>query len=371
MKIDSNFDGGNIEVIDTANANSIRLNIRNDMNSDHRQWFYFRASNIKDLHCKYFIENAAEASYPEAWDTCTIVASSDRKTWRRIITKYDGKVLSFSDNSDKAIIYYALFAPYSNERHMDLIAQSLEHPQCFLLKTIKTVNKNQIEVLRIGEPSSRKKSIWIIARQHPAETMSEWFMEGFLYQLLKEDVVQILTESTFYIVANMNPDGAIVGNLRTNSSGIDLNRSWKNPCPQKSPESYFVFDLMKETGVDLFLDIHGDEDTPFTFIAGCEGNPGYSERMASLDQRFREYYQQATPEFAIENGYPADLPNQGDLDIACNQIGCVFGCLSLTIELPFLDNKYQPEPIYGWSPQRSIDLGAKLITPIKRILPCL
>ncbi len=369
MRVDANFDGGNIEVVNSDCANNIKLNIRKDTHSAHKQWFYFRASNIKNVNCRYIIENADEASYPEAWDTCTIVASSDRKIWRRIATNFNGKELTFSDNSAQAICYYALFAPYSYERHMDLIAKSLTYPQCSLLNVIETVNKNQIEVLQIGTPSSEKKSIWVIARQHPAETMSEWFMEGLLTQLLQDESADILTAATFYIVTNMNPDGAINGNHRTNSSGLDLNRTWQSPCAQKAPESFFILALMKQTGVDLFLDIHGDEDIPYTFAAGSEGNPGYSEHIANLDSRFRQYYHEATSEFVIENGYPDDEPNEGDLNIACNQIGYLFNCLSLTIELPFLDNKYQPEAIFGSTPERCIALGMKALSPIKRILP--
>jgi murein tripeptide amidase MpaA len=33
---------------------------------------------------------------------------------------------------------------------------------------------------------------------------------------------------------------------------------------------------MEKYGVDLFLDIHGDEEIPYVFTAGCEGNPGYT-----------------------------------------------------------------------------------------------
>lgn len=368
MKIDANFDGGNITVINAELPSKIQLHIRKDNSSDHKQWFYFRASNTQDITCQYFIDNADEASFPEAWDTCTIVASSNRKTWRRINTQYNGKTLSFSDKSNSPITYYALFAPYSYERHLDLIAQTLSHPQCSLLTTVETVKKKHVEVLQIGESAPHKKSIWIIARQHPAETMSEWFIEGFLQQLLQGKKHTILSEATFYVVANMNPDGSVAGNLRTNGSGIDLNRSWNTPCSEKTPESFYVLSLMKKTGVDLFLDIHGDEDTPFTFAAGCEGNPNFTKKLANLDKNFREYFHQATPEFSIENGYPLDEPNQGLLDIACNQVGYLFECLSLTIELPFLDNKYSPEPILGWSPERSIKMGTQLLTPIERIL---
>ena len=57
----------------------------------------------------------------------------------------------------------------------------------------------------------------------------------------------------------MNPDGSVLGNLRTNAAGANLNREWETPTLERSPEVFTVREKMMETGVDLFLDIHGDE----------------------------------------------------------------------------------------------------------------
>jgi murein tripeptide amidase MpaA len=52
--------------------------------------------------------------------------------------------------------------------------------------------------------------------------------------------------------------------------GANLNREWLEPSADKSPEVQLV---RKDagTGVDLFLDIHGDESLPYVFVAGTEG----------------------------------------------------------------------------------------------------
>ena len=50
--------------------------------------------------------------------------------------------------------------------------------------------------------------VWTIARQHPGETMAEFFMEGFIERLLDEtDPVtrKLRREATFYCVPNMCP----------------------------------------------------------------------------------------------------------------------------------------------------------------------
>ena len=56
--------------------------------------------------------------------------------------------------------------------------------------------------------------MWVIARQHPGESMAEWFMEGFLEELT--DVhnafsARALRHAVFYVVPNINPDGSVRG----------------------------------------------------------------------------------------------------------------------------------------------------------------
>lgn len=67
----------------------------------------------------------------------------------------------------------------------------------------------------------------LIARQHPGETMAEFFVEGLLERLYDtSDPVsrRLLELACFHVVPNMNPDGSVRGNLRTNARGTNLNR---------------------------------------------------------------------------------------------------------------------------------------------------
>lgn len=371
MLIDAMFDGGNIEVVSIDKAEDIQLKIRCDRHADYRQWFYFRLTAAANIYCQFNLINAAEVTWPEFWTECRIVASYDRQTWFRLETRFDQSSLYFELTPKKNIVYFASFAPYSYERHQDLISKSLQHPLCFLHKAVPTVEGRQIEMLRVGEIDAKKKGIWITARQHPAETMAEWFMEGLLDRLLDNDDAcsrSLLESATLFLIPNMNPDGCIAGNLRTNGAGIDLNRAWSKPSVKNSPEVYFVLSEMEKHGVDLYLDIHGDEEIPFVFAAGSEGIPNYSERLATLDNEFRHVFHNVNPDFCCDNGYPPDPPGEGNLSIAANQVALRFDCLSLTIEMPFKDNKYLPNVEQGWSPTRSSMLGASVIPAIHRML---
>lgn len=122
--------------------------------------------------------------------------------------------------------------------------------------------------------------------------MAEWYMEGMIERLLdSNDNISSVTQKAFLnTVPNMNPDGSMSGNLRSNASGANLNCEWQNPSIEKSPEVYYVREKVKQTGVDLFLDVHGDEAIPYNFIAACEGNQSMNEEIKNLEDTFLNDY---------------------------------------------------------------------------------
>ena len=162
----------------------------------------------------------------------------------------------------------------------------------------------------------------------------------------------------------MNPDGAALGNLRTNAAGANLNREWLEPGIERSPEVYFVRERMHETGVDLFLDIHGDEGLPYVFAAGTEGVPNYDARIAALEDLFKTAFQAASPDFQDEYGYPKDAAGKANLSMATAYVGNTFRCLAYTLEMPFKDNANLPDDDFGWNGQRSLRLGESILSPI-------
>src|SRR5690554_572174 len=227
-----------------------------------------------------------------------------------------------------------------------------------------------MNLLVIGEPAAGKNKIWITARQHPGESMAEWFIEGLLSRLLDDEdgtARKLLQDNVFYIVPNMNPDGSVRGHLRTNAVGVNLNREWAEPTLEKSPEVYYVLQAMQETGVDFYLDVHGDEALPYNFLAGCEGVPSYTETLHALGEKFKNNLLAITPEFQVEHGYEVDKPGEANLTVASNAVSERFNCLAFTLEMPFKDNANLPDADFGWSANRSQQFGADILTAIYSI----
>jgi murein tripeptide amidase MpaA len=372
VRISSNFDSGKIEVVKADDPQDIQLNIGHDSNSEFFQWFHFRLQGAQGVPCTLRLLNAGQSTYPEGWEDYQACASYDGLDWFRVKTSYDGKALTIEHEPEYDSVFYAYFAPYSFERHLELVNTAQMSPLCKLHHLGQTVEGRDFNLLEISDTPNPEKTIWIIARQHPGESMAEWYMEGLIESLLDSDnsVARVLLKKTrFFLVPSMNPDGAAKGNLRANAAGANLNREWMEPSLERSPEVYYVREKMQETGVDLFLDIHGDEAIPYNFAATSEGVPAYTEKMAELEQLFIRKYVEMTPDFQDTHGYPKDEPGAANLTVASNYVAEHFQCLALTIEQPFKDDLNAPDAERGWSPERAQKLGADVLPVIYAVLP--
>lgn len=374
MKITCNFDSGNIDVISAERIDDIRLAIRKDNMSEFYQWFHFRLHSDSFEPHTIRLTNVNTSAYPKGWADYKAVASYDRETWFRVDTAFDGEHLVITHYPEAESCYFAYFAPYSYERHLDLLGQAQATGLAQLVDLGNTIDGRDMSLLVIGEPADGKKKIWVTARQHPGETMAEWFVEGLLDRLLDQDdgvARQLLSKAVFYVVPNMNPDGSVRGHLRTNAVGVNLNREWQTPTLEKSPEVYLVRQKMLETGVDMFLDIHGDENLPYNFVAGAEGVPSYNAKMAQLETLFKQTLLAVTPEFQTEYGYELDAPGEANLTIASTWVAEQFECLAYTFEMPFKDNANLPDEQFGWSDVRSKKLGNDTLIAVRAVVDLL
>ena len=373
VRINSQFDSGNIEIVDVSDPASIKLSIRTDASSDFLQWFYFSVSGIAGKDCDISLVNAGQTSYAKGWEDYDVVCSVDRQGWYRTPARYDGKALSCSVKTDADVVWFAYFAPYSLEQHADLIAAAAcasgVDYEC-LGQTHQARNIDYLKISALPTSSSNdpvnlaRKQLWVIARQHPGEPMAEWWMEGWIERLLDEDdaTSRALRQiADIHVVPNMNPDGTFLGHLRTNSLGVNLNREWAEPTLDRSPEVYVVKQKMLSTGIDIALDVHGDEALPYNFIAGPEGVPSWNEQRDKQLVALKSTWAAINPDFQTVYGYPRTPAGQANLSICSSQLAETFACLAMTLEMPFKDTADTPRSLGGWSPERSMRLGASFV----------
>ena len=368
LSISSAFDGGNIRLV-AANGNRIDLEIENDHQSDFYQWFYFRLTGAAGQPVELRILNCAGSAYPHGWPGYRACMSYDREYWERVEeTSYEGGILTIRVTPASNNAWFAYFAPYTMERHHDFVAEVADHPAVEYRSLGQTLDGQEIDYFKLG---GGPLQVWLYARQHPGETMAEWWMEGALEKLLDDaDPVsrRLLQKATFHVVPNMNPDGSKRGHLRTNAAGVNLNREWHDPSPERSPEVLHVRREMEKTGVDFAMDVHGDEAIAANFLAGFEGIPSWKkEQQASFDA-FSDALVRISPDFQTEKGYEIPKPGQANLSMSTAQLAERFGAVSMTLEMPFKDNDDLPDPDEGWSPDRSRLLGRSCLDALHAII---
>jgi len=362
VTINAAFDGGNIRLV-RVEGDTIDLQIVADHLSDFFQWFHFRVAGARGRTLTFRIVNAGGAAYAFGWPGYRARMSTDRETWRQVETGYADGVLSFAATMPGDLAWFAYFAPYTSERHEALVARIAQAPGATHLELGQSLDGRAIDAFRFG---AGPKQVWLYARQHPGESMTEWWMEGALDWLVSDAAAPLLAQATVHVVPNMNPDGTRRGHLRTNAAGVNLNREWHAPSAERSPEVLCVRDAMDRTGVDVAIDVHGDEAIPANFIAGYEGIPSWTEAHGAKLTGYAAALAAHTPDFQTEKGYPRTAPGNANLAMSTNQLAERFGAVAMTLEMPFKDHDPNPDLAFGWSPERSKRLAVAMLEVLAR-----
>ena len=426
LSISDSFEGGNIELLDQTisaseddevNTVTIRLGIKPDVYTElertaHLQYFAFRATPLlsnRTIQAIFIIDNASQVSYPRAWKGSTVFVGTnllDAHSWRRVLNTFYNETsgelswtydfISTNEKEEERCRsgggggggpqYFCYFPPFTYTQHLDLMAHCAQHSTARVESLGQTLEGRDMDCVTIG---SGKTVAWIIHRQHPGEPMASYFAMGLLSRLLgltthgevDGSVHEALRRYTFHIVPLMCPDGAVRGHLRTNGVGANLNREWATvvpeyeaPSPQRSPEVYAVLQRMTQTGVDVFVDVHGDEELPFNFLSGSEGSLHWGRRLEALHGAFVASYCRANTDMQATVGYSKPSTpgrRRAAPNIATNAIADRFNCLAVTLEMPFKDCLSNPDPERGWSPNRARMLGASLLDALCYVHPYL
>jgi murein tripeptide amidase MpaA len=367
LSINAAFDGGNIRPI-SIDGDRIDLEIVRDAHSDFYQWFSFRVAGAKGRRLTFRILNAGGSAYPFGWPGYKVRASTDRQDWRMTETDYAGGVLSWTWEGDTDLVWFAYFAPYTMEMHEALVARTALQPGFSHRELGRSLDGQAIDCFTIGTGA---KPVWLYARQHPGESMAEWWMEGALEWLATPGAAALLEKATVHVVPNMNPDGTRRGHLRTNAAGVNLNREWHAPTPDRSPEVLCVRNAMDKTGCVFAMDVHGDEAIAANFIAGFEGIASWTEAHGAKFYDFGRRLAAHTPDFQTELGYEKAKPGKANMSMSTNQLAERFGAVSVTLEMPFKDHAANPDPVHGWSPERSKRLAVSCLETLSAMIDTL
>lgn len=373
-KVFCKFDSGRIGIVDDSRWSEIRLRILPDREgSDEFMGFHFGVTGAAGQECRFILDGAGKSRWNKGWNGYRIVASYDREEWFRIPVAYDGSSISWTHRPERDRVWYAYHPPYTEERRFSLVERCAASPLARVESLGHTLEGRSIDLVTVGEPGEGKKICWILARQHPGESQTEYAGEAILDRLLDTaDPISrsLLKQAVFHVVPNMNPDGSYNGYHRYNAGFIDLNRAWSDTTVEASPEVWYVRERMKQTGVDFCYDIHADESHHYPWPVRPVGVPSWSQKQAQRLKRFEDALLRAAPEYTPHLPVPGfdHAPGKDPCAMAVSWTAETFGCISLIIELPFLDNEFDQDDRYGWSTRRSRLFGAATLDALNEVI---
>ena len=201
LTINSNFDSGNIEIL-SIDGDTATLAIRKDEASNFYQWFHFRVAGAEGRPVTVRITNCAGSAYPLGWPGYRARFSNDRLDWQQADTSYADGVLTIRHTPAQGAVWFAYHAPYSIERHHDLVARIGAAAPVRVAELGKTLDGQPIDCLSIG---TGMKSVWLYARQHPGESMAEWWAEGALDLLVSDDPVAVKLRAAATLPSRSSP----------------------------------------------------------------------------------------------------------------------------------------------------------------------
>ena len=271
LSINSNFDSGSIGSY-TINGNSINFTLTTEhlVNSgaDYTYWTNFKVQNTLNKNITFRITNANLVPFlTNTVHEVQIVYSYDGTNWSRFTNHtYTAGTYKFWKNFTANQVQIATFFPFSYSTMQEYL-ETVNASQ-FAVKTVlgKSTQNRDIDLLTITNPgisNATKKVVYIIGRQHSAETTSSHMLKGMIDFLISNnsDARRLRDSFVWYIVPMVNPDGVYLGYTRGSSLLRDPNDDWGNT---NSVEINIVKTHLTTTkntvGVDFFIDWHSQVD---------------------------------------------------------------------------------------------------------------
>ena len=235
---------GEVKRIDDLGL-SWQLALRNDndnasLPNSFRTWWFVRAEQVpvgQNLRLEF-----TRLGFPYYF---VPVYSYDGAGWQHFdeseVSLVPGCVVAVPDSCrivvtkrfDAPTVWIARTFPYTTKDLSAFLAEIASDPNV-RIQTLGTspAYRHPIQLITISDAgfSAARKTVWIHARTHPAETGPSFVLEGLVRTVLANDDLgrALRARYVFRIVPMHNPDGVILGNYRTNAASTNLENQWLN-----------------------------------------------------------------------------------------------------------------------------------------------
>jgi hypothetical protein len=264
----ADFESGNVASVQQIGADSFTFEIR--LGNEHPEiygWYYFAIIGNSGRTATLFLSN------PDSWqnETCKPLFSNDNSHWERVTQVWrQGSMIGFRQYLGVDTVRFAQDFPFTVSRmyaYLDTIEDSPYVERQTLGYSVHGRPIDMVTITDPGWPDERKKTVWIISRQHPMESPPSFLLRGLLEQILDDSEFSRFWRQDIILklVPIVNVDGVAEGYSRQNVNDVNLNRNWQENIPAEQPEVRAVhqaIDTYLASGghVDFFMDLHAAPD---------------------------------------------------------------------------------------------------------------
>jgi hypothetical protein len=281
------FEGASLGTIETLGETQFRCHVEGqyDEHGHNRQasWYYFQMSRVQGRDITLTMTDFV-GEYNGKPGACPMnsviipVFSYDNLSWEHFpsMTWDDQKKeATLRLTPQKDTIWVAHVPPYPHSRVLSLLQELKSRPSILeevIGRTVQGRDLHLVTVTDFDKPDSKKKTVWLITRQHAWEAGTSFVMEGALRFISSDDdgARRLRQQLVFKFMPTMDPDGCAGGKVRFNANGYDLNRHWDEvdlrhkQLLEKMPEIWYgkkAILTYVDSGhlIDLMINLHNDE----------------------------------------------------------------------------------------------------------------
>lgn len=265
MQIRTDFNGGNIKVIEMSADTVVMLP---DLRDTNGEWFYwaFAVEGAENRTITFDFSGKHVLGYFGP------AVSHDFETWKwaRDFNEDDDTKFTYTFGADEKLVYFAHSMLYQVDR-FDRLAKEIS-------LSVSTLTKSEqgrdVQLVEFGD---KGPLVMLASRNHCCESTGTYALEG----VMREFSENPLLDYKVAVVPFMDIDGVVGGDQGKNRIPHDHNRDYTSEPIYSSVRG--VMDYVKGKDVALGLDFHspwhrgGTNDTCFVVRAGHIHQEGYNK----------------------------------------------------------------------------------------------
>jgi hypothetical protein len=357
----ADFESGNVAFVQQVGVDSFTFQIRLDPGAlEIYGWYYFAIVGNSGRTVTLFLSN------PDGWqnESCKPLFSNDNRHWERVADVWrEGSMIGFAQYLGSDTVWFAQGFPFTVTQmyaYLDSIGSSPHLQRETLGYSVHGLPIDMVTITDDDWPDERKKTVWLISRQHPMESSPTFLLKGLVDWVLEDPEFSRWwrKDVVLKVVPIVNVDGVAEGYSRHNVNGINLNRNWQEDIQAEQHEVRAVHGAIDDyltSGhpIDFFMDLHAAPDN-YDF--------GYRMSLVYTDSSY--FQNQETFLYLLETYDPwqsrtrwRDLDTSYALGVSCVTLYDMYDLDTYSSENPWtrrpdnsfitMESLYQQGPAWG------------------------